>query len=335
MKLASRLAFGVAAMALSAPVFAQETPADTPDSPGRDVVVVTGVGPVRTSDELIASTTVLTSDAVVERLAGGLGDTLSGLPGVASTSFGPGASRPIIRGLGAERVQVLSNGIGVIDASAASPDHAVTSDPLGAERIEILRGPASLAYGGGATGGVVNVIDGLIVETLPEQAVSGAVYGALTSADEGKQVAGRVVGTAGNFVGVLNGSWMDAGNIDIPGYALSGAARAEEIEEGHDPAEFANGSLPNSAVETKSLSGGLSWVGDNAYLGGAIRRAENTYGIVAEENAFIDMEQTRYDVRGGIDFDGPISSLKASGSVVDYEHTEFEAPGEPGTKFTN
>ncbi|HPN04565.1 MAG TPA: TonB-dependent receptor [Hyphomonadaceae bacterium] len=343
MRLSSRLAIGVAAVALGAPGALGQQVAQTPpqtvaqdDSNNRsDVVVITGVGPVRTSDELIASTTVLNSDAVVERLAGGLGDTLSGLPGVASTSFGPGASRPIIRGLGAERVQVLANGIGVIDASAASPDHAVTSDPLGAERIEILRGPASLAYGGGATGGVVNVIDGLIREELPKEAVSGAVYGALTSADEGKQAAARVVGTAGSFVGVLSGSWMDAGNIDIPGYALSSAARAEEVAEGHDPAEFAKGTLPNSAVETKSLSGGLSWVGDNAYLGGAIRRAENTYGIVAEENAFIDMEQTRYDVRGGIDLNGPISSLKASGSVVDYKHTEFEAPGEPGTMFTN
>ncbi len=183
MRLSSRLAIGVAAVALAAPgAFGQQatqTPPQTvvqDDSANRsDVVVITGVGPVRTSDELIASTTVLNSDAVVERLAGGLGDTLSGLPGVASTSFGPGASRPIIRGLGAERVQVLANGIGVIDASAASPDHAVTSDPLGADRIEILRGPASLAYGGGATGGVVNVIDGLIREELPKEAVSGAV----------------------------------------------------------------------------------------------------------------------------------------------------------------
>ncbi len=337
MRLSSRLAIGVAAVTLAAPgAFAQQAASPAADTGAdRDVVVITGVGPTRSSDELIASTTVLTSDAVVERLAGGLGDTLKGLPGVASTSFGPGASRPIIRGLGAERVQVLANGIGVIDASAASPDHAVTSDPLGAERIEILRGPASLAYGGGATGGVVNVIDGLIREELPKEAVSGSVYGALTSADEGKQAAGRVVGTAGNFVGVLSGSWMDAGNIDIPGYALSSAARAEEVAEGHDPAEFAKGTLPNSAVETKSLSGSLSWVGDNAYLGGAIRRAENTYGIVAEDEAFIDMKQTRYDVRGGIDFDGPISSLKASGSVVDYEHTEFESAGNPGTKFTN
>ncbi len=127
----------------------------------------------------------------------------------------------------------------------------------------------------------------------------------------------------------------DAGDIDSPGYALSSAARAEEIAEGHDPSEFAKGTLPNSFVETKSLSGGLSWVGENAFIGGAIRRAENQYGIVAEEDAFIDMEQTRYDLRGGVNFSGPISSLKASGSIVDYTHTEFEAPGEPGTTFTN
>lgn len=335
MRLSSRLLIGAAAMALAAPGALAQTIAASPEQGGADVVIITGVGPARTSGELIASTTVLDTTAVADRLAGGLGDTLAGLPGVASTSFGPGASRPIIRGLGAERVQVLANGIGVIDASAASPDHAVTSDPLGAERIEILRGPASLAYGGGATGGVVNVIDGLIRETLPAEAVSGAVYGALTSADEGKQVAGRVVGAAGNFVGVLNGAWMDAGDIDIPGYALSSAARAEEIAEGHDPSEFAKGALPNSFVETKSLSGGLSWVGENAFLGGAIRRAENQYGIVAEQDAFIDMEQTRYDLRGGVNFSGPISSLKASGSIVDYTHTEFEAPGEPGTIFTN
>lgn len=343
MRLATRLAMGVAFVALSVPAaFAQADPptesapptADAPDAE-RDIVVVTGVGPARTSDELIASTTVLSTEEVTDRLAGGLGDTLAGLPGVSSTAFGPGASRPIIRGLGAERVQVLANGIGVIDASAASPDHAVSSDPLGAERIEILRGPASLAYGGGAIGGVVNVIDGLIREDLPTEAFSGAVYGALSSADEGKQVAGRVVGAMGDFVGVLNGSWLDTKNIDIPGYALSASARQEAINNGADPADFANGTLPNSAVENKSLSGGLTWVGDGAFLGGAVRRAENRYGIVAEDEAFIDMEQTRYDLRGGISFDGPIKSVKASGSVVDYEHTEFEAPGEPGTKFTN
>jgi iron complex outermembrane receptor protein len=336
MGLAEKLAVGVAMVALLAPAsaWAQAQPAQAPDEQG-DVVVITGIGPARTSDELIASTTVLDTADIVERLSGGLGDTLAGLPGVASTAFAPGASRPIIRGLGAERVQVLNNGIGVIDASAASPDHAVTADPLGAERIEILRGPASLAYGGGATGGVVNVIDGLIVEKLPEKAFSGAVYGALTSADEGKQAASRASGRMGQVVAVVNGSWLDTDDYDIPDFALSQAARDEAIAGGADPADFANGSVPNSAAENKSLSGGLSWVGDSAFLGGAVRRVESTYGNVAEETVFIEMEQTRYDVRGGVNFSGPIRSLKAWGSTVDYEHTEFEAPGEPATLFTN
>ncbi|MDZ4761988.1 MAG: TonB-dependent receptor [Alphaproteobacteria bacterium] len=301
-----------------------------------DVIVVTGIGPARSSDELIASTTVLDQEAIVERLDRGLGDTLAGLPGISSTSFGPGASRPIIRGLGAERVQVLTNGIGVIDASAASPDHAVLADPLGAERIEILRGPAALAYGGGATGGVVNVIDGLIVETLPERALSGQLYGGLTSADEGQQAAGRMTASAGGFVGVLHGSYLDADEVDIPGFALSETARAAVIADGGPDEPFASESLPNSAVENQGLSGGLSWVGDSAFIGAAVRRTENAYGIVGEVGPYIDMEQTRYDARGGLNFEtGIIRSLKASASVADYEHTEFESPGEPGAAFAN
>lgn len=301
-----------------------------------DVVIITGIGPARTSDELIAHTTALDANDVAERLAGGLGDTLAGLPGISSSAFAPGASRPIIRGLGEQRVQVLSNGIGIVDASTASPDHAVTADPLGVERIEILRGPAALAYGGGATGGVVNVIDGLIVERKPEKVFSGAVYGALTSADEGKQVAGRISGVMGDFVGVLNGSYLDAGDVEIPGFALSATAREEAILDGADPADFASGTLPNSAVENQAINAGLSWVGDNGFIGAAVRRLDQTYGTVAEETVFIDLEQTRYDIRGGLNFDGGwLESIVASGSTVDYAHTEFEGPGEPGTEFTN
>lgn len=241
-RIGRRLAFGVAAAALiSQPAFAQapvappppEQSSDDADS-GRDVVVITGIGPARTSDELIASTTVLDQGDIVARLSGGLGDTLQGLPGISSTAFGPGASRPIIRGLGAERVQVLTNGIGVIDASAASPDHAVTGDPLGAERIEILRGPATLAYGGGAAGGVVNVIDGLIVEEAPDDTFSASAYAGYTTVDEGKTAAARVTGVSGPLVGVLSWTGRESGNIEIPGFAESARLRALEAEEGEE-----------------------------------------------------------------------------------------------------
>jgi iron complex outermembrane receptor protein len=367
-----RLVAGVAAAALMAGhAFAQPPAATAPvveDDSSPDIVVVTGIGPPRTSDELIASTTVLVADDVTDRLAGGLGDTLNGLPGISSTAFGPGASRPVIRGLGAERVQVLTNGIGVIDASAASPDHAVTGDPLGAERIEILRGPATLAYGGGAAGGVVNVIDGLIVDQLPSETFSAAGYAGYTSADEGKTAAARVTGVSGPLVGVLSWTGRESSDLEIPGWAESDILHeAEEAEHGHEHArEGMPGRLENSGVESQSFSGGLSLVGDDGFIGLAIRRQENKYGIVggheheedeeaepvssgigplaigvaavgeAPEQPFIDMEQTRYDLRGGWNFsNGPFERVTGSLSVVDYQHIEFEGPGEPGTVFTN
>ena len=109
-------------------------------------VIVTAPGPDRTADELIGNATVIEREDVLEMLAGSLGDTLDRQPGVSTTFFGQAASRPVLRGLGAERVQVLTNGIGVIDASAASPDHQVAADGIDAERIEILRGSAALVW---------------------------------------------------------------------------------------------------------------------------------------------------------------------------------------------
>lgn len=367
MRSSKHLLLGAAVAALVAPgAFAQaQPPVELHDDPG-DVVVVTGIGPARTSDELIASTTVLDSEAIADRLSGGLGDTLEALPGISSTAFGPGASRPVIRGLGAERVQVLTNGIGVIDASAASPDHAVTGDPLGAERIEILRGPATLAYGGGAAGGVVNVIDGLIVEQLPDKPISAMGYAGYTSADEGKTLAARATGSSGPLVGALSWTWRESDDLDIPGFAESARLRAQEAAEGEVHEEI-SGTLENSGVESQALSGGLSLVGDDGFVGVAVRRLESKYGIVGhghEEEApvpasigtlgvgtlgigvsavgetpelpFIDMEQTRIDVRGGWAFNqGPLDHITGAASIVDYEHTEFEGPGEPGTRFTN
>jgi iron complex outermembrane recepter protein len=315
----------------------------------REVIIVTGVGPERSSDELITNTTALDASDIAERLDGGLGDTLAGLPGVSTTSFGPGASRPVIRGLGAERVQVLNNGIGVIDASAASPDHAVTADPLGAERIEILRGPAALAYGGGATGGVVNVIDALIAETPGES--SADAYAGYTTVDEGTTLAARGSMAIGAATITLGASSRDGDTLEIPGYAESAQLRALEEAEGEEH-EQVEGELENSFVQSSTLSAGLSFAGDAGFLGASVRRLDTQYGIVGghghghseeegapseeeeEENPFIDLEQTRLDVRGGLNLgDGLLKRVTAAVSAVDYTHTEFEAPGVVGTLF--
>lgn len=292
-------------------------------------VIVTLPGPQRTAGELVSNVAALDRKEIVEALSSTLGDTLDRQPGVASTAFGQGASRPVLRGLGAERVQVLTNGIGVIDVSAASPDHQVAADGIDAQKVEILRGPAALVYGGQAIGGVVNVIDGLIMEDLPKRLFAGEAYAATNSVNDGTEGGARVQAVNGPIVVTLTASTRDFGNYDIPVPAQSDRLRAET----GDPAG-PDGELPNSFVQTNSVAGGLSWIGDMGFLGGAVRQQSSQYGLPLEETAFIDLTQTRYDIRGGLNVDnGFLTKITAAGSVADYEHTEFEAPGEPGTIF--
>ncbi len=322
-------------------------------------VIVTLPGPDRTTDELIGNATILDRGQILDNLTGSLGDTLDSKPGVSSTFFGQGASRPVLRGLGAERVQVLTNGIGVIDVSAASPDHQVTSDGIDADKIEILRGPAALVYGGQAIGGVVNVIDGLIAEELPDQPFSGDAYAAYNSVNDGSEGALRGTFVTGPLVLSLSVSGRDFDDYDVPGFVESSALRASEEDEehededhdhDHDEEEEARGTVPNSFLETETYSAGLSYVGSRGFIGVAVRNQTSLYGLPGsghahgeededegeeeEENPFIDLDQTRVEIRGGADLDTAIfNRVNAHISVSDYEHTEFEAPGEAGTMF--
>ncbi|MEQ9505683.1 MAG: TonB-dependent receptor [Hyphomonas sp.] len=347
-------ATAVSAQALFQMAHAQEAEASRRLEP---VLITSAPGPDRASDELVGNATALVREDIVRDLASTLGDTLSGQPGIASTFFGQGASRPVLRGLGAERVQVLTNGIGVIDVSAASPDHQVAADGIDAEKIEILRGPAALAYGGQAIGGVVNVIDGLIAEQVPEAAISGDLLGAYNSVNEGTELAGRARYVIGPVVFSLSATTRDFGDYDIPGFVESARLRAleeaeheGEEEEEHEEHDEARGHVENSFLDTDSFGAGLSWVGDRGFAGLAIRSQTAIYGLPGdhaheheegeehvegdEELPFIDLEQMRYEFRAGRAFDGNVVK-KVSGSIAyaDYEHTEFEAPGEPGSRF--
>ena len=350
--------------AAAAPLLIGAANAQSSDDDERreSTVIVTAPGPERSADELVGNATALDREEILETLSGTLGDTLDRQPGVSTTFFGPGASRPVLRGLGAERVQVLTNGIGVIDVSAASPDHQVTADGIDAEKIEILRGPAALGYGGQAIGGVVNVVDGLISEELPEEQMSGEVFGAYNSVNEGTELAGRGQFTAGQLVFTVSGSMRDFDNYDIPDFAESSKLRALEEAEGGEEGEEeeeVRGTVENSFVETQTLAAGVSWVGDDAFFGVAVRQQTAEYGLPGhgheeehgdeeggegeaveeeeeEENPFIDLEQTRVAIRGGVTVDnGFLTDVIGTLAIVDYEHTEFEAPGEAGTVFEN
>jgi iron complex outermembrane receptor protein len=266
--------------------------------------------------ESLQGAEVLRREDIIEQLNGGLGDTLDATPGISTTFFGAGASRPIIRGLGEDRVRVLQNGIGAIDASTASPDHAVTADGLDAERIEILRGAAALAYGGNAVGGVVNVID----QSIPTRRVEDFEFQGLasySSVDEGTQGAASAGFGAGDFA-----------------FRLSAAARDT------DPYDTPIGVAENQWTDLRSYSAGGSLVRDWGFAGLAVKRTEDNYGLLPETpgdpGGHIELEQTRIEARGDVRIDiGPFDRLDFGLQQSDYEHTEFEGDGAAGTRFTS
>lgn len=307
-----------------------------PSSPTRteatpvEEIVVTAAPFALSADALTANLQVLDRDELDVSPAQGIGDILNGLPGVRSTFFGPGASRPVIRGLAGPRVQVLTNGIGAIDVSAVSPDHQVAVDPQEAERIEVLQGPSTLLYGGSAIGGVVNVID----ERVPTRAAVGGVDGRVSlqgsSVDEGRAVSGGIKIGEGPFVFTLDGLTRESDDYDIPSPQISQRlADALGIERGGGGA-----TVVNSALELDQYGAGASYLfGDGGFIGAAVKRTQTNYGVVAEEEVTIDLEQTRYDLRGELPIaSGFFDRARFTGAYGDYEHTEFEGD-EVGTVF--
>ncbi|NBB16732.1 TonB-dependent receptor [Caulobacter sp. SLTY] len=340
----SVLLAGASLAALSAvPALAQDA------APRGDVaeVVVTAAPYAISEDSATTSVAIIDRDALDVAPAGGLGDLLGGMPGLRSTSFGPGASRPVVRGLAGPRVSVLTNGVGLIDASALSPDHQVASDPGEASRIEVLRGPAALLYGGSAIGGVVNIFDDRIARTLPDRPVSGRFNASVSSVDDGYSTSGALRLTTGPIVFSFDFLTRESDDYRIPAYPESRQQLAAEGETAEKP--FPD-RLENSAVSLDTFGLGVSFVGDEGYFGLALKTVDTTYGVPGhaheeppvpppipepEEFVTIGLEQTRLDMRGKRNVAlGPFQTIRFSGGYADYTHTEFEG-AEVGTVFTS
>jgi iron complex outermembrane receptor protein len=290
-------------------------------------VVVTG-NPLG-SDTLASPSTVLEGKGLDLRRAGSLGATLDGLPGISSTSYGPFASRPIIRGLDGDRIRLMSNGMGMLDASSLSYDHAVPMDPLSADRIEIVRGPAALLYGGNAIGGVVNTLDSRI-PSEPIDGVSGDVLASYGGANRDRNGGVRVDGGNGTFAIHADAYARETGELRIPGYARSASLRAQDPR-----ADEPRGRLPNSDGRDSGGAVGMAWTGEHGYLGLSASGYDANYGSVAEPDVRLKMRQNRYALAGETrDLDGPFKSLKFNLAYTDYEHKEIEG-GETGTIFRN
>ena len=276
----------------------------------------------RTALEMTQPATVLRGDNLRRNRTTNLGDTLDTELGVQSSGFAAGSGRPIIRGLDGARVQVLNNGLGVSDVSTISPDHQVTADPFSAQQIEVLRGPATILYGG-AVGGVVNVVS----NAIPSRRVEGLKgLGEFVTQSVNNEIGYRARAEGGNgpFQFNLNGFVRNTGDYSIPGPVIQG-----------DPFS-GRGTLPNSFTRSGFGSGGVSYVGERGYLGVNANVLNSRYGLPGPEFASIDLDQSRYELAGALD--DPLPGLR-DGRVRfqynDYRHNEVEATGDVATTFRN
>ena len=335
---------------------------------GSDEIIVTGQL-VRELD-ILAGTHVLAEEELQRELRPQLGDTLARLPGVSATSFTPGASRPVLRGFQGERIRVLTDGIGSIDVSNTSADHAVTIDPLTSERIEVLHGPAVLLFGGQAIGGAVNVLDRRIPRVVPEGGYHVDALGVLGSAARERSIGAAADAAVGNGGLVLHvdGSYRKTDDLRAGGFVLSPRLRAEqreiaeeELSEGHaeeaaEALELAGlrGRIPNSATEQKTLGAGAALIRDRFNIGASVSLFDSNYGVPMRPGAghghghgdgddgeeghgdapvSIDLRQVRYDLRGEYQLaDGFLDRIRLRVGAADYKHTEFEGD-EVGTVF--
>jgi len=324
-----RLALAIAAL-LPFSALAQTDGTDDGANPSRrhetelEQVVVTAIPNAEPGAELLRPVSVITGAELETRRSNTIGGTVDRVPGVQSASFGPAVGRPIIRGLEGARVQVLQSGVGALDVSTVSADHALTIEPFLADQIEILKGPSTLLFGSGAIGGVVNMVDGRIAER-PVEGFNGRAE--LHGNTVNNERAGMIRLDAGNGAAALHVDYVrrDGDDFDLP-----------------------DGTLLNSAIDQKSGAFGAGYASDIGFLGVSVSRYDSLYGIpLGPSNAEpeqgeeepevirLDQEQTRVDVRGGIYSPWSwLDKLSFRFADNDYEHVEL-ADGEVGTRFTN
>ena len=302
------------------------------------VVVVTGNPLGSQLFELSTPVSVLSGQNLLLQSASTLGETLARQPGISASYFGPNASRPVIRGLDGDRVKIMQDGIGMVDLSALSPDHATTLDPLVVERIEVVRGAATLLYGGSAIGGVVNVIDNRIPESAIEK-IGGRFQLKAGSVDDERSGALVLEGGNGRVAFHVDANSRRNDDLRIPNFAHSDRQRQLE-----GPAlAQAQGRLPNSAGQASGGAAGASLTFDTGYVGLSYSGFDAKYGTVAEPNVVIDMHSTTWNLAGewrangdtGRDTAGnAIESVKFKYGNTDYKHAELEA-GAVGTTFAS
>jgi iron complex outermembrane receptor protein len=370
MKSMAALPLAALAVVLAAPAYAQsDSRGDGDDYHSQDPIVITA--PYVRSLDILGNVTVVEGDELARDRRGQIGDTLTRQAGVSATSFSPGSSRPVLRGFQGDRIRVLNDGIGAIDASNISVDHGVTIDPLTVERVEILRGPAVLLFGSQAIGGAVNLFDNRIARSVPQDHPHfDAIAGYGSAAEDRSAGASLDIALTPKLVAHVDGSWRKSGDLRVGGFTLAPLlqldvleAAAEELEEGNNEeadalleAAVERGRVRNTGNDSWTAAGGLSFIDEGGQLGIALSYYDSNYGVPTRPGAHhhheegegeaggeeeeeapvtIGLKQWRVDVRGEVELgSGFFDKLRIRGGFADYEHIEFEGD-EVGTLFTN
>jgi len=307
-------------------------------------IVITGVK--RPAGDILGGVSVVDQEVLQHDARPSLGETLASQPGVTASSFGPTASRPILRGLSGERVRILADGIGTLDLSSSDPDHQVTINPLTADRIEVLRGPSALLFGSSAIGGVVNVIDTRIPRHVPSEAVSFNALAEFGSAAEERS--GNVsvdVPLGANFVAHADGAYSKYDDLHIGGFVLSKPLREQALAS-PDPDVRAladlRDTLPNTGGTIGDVAGGLAYVDGDLNVGVSVSHHTFRYGVPirfsldAQEEAerpTLDGRQTRADLRANVPLGGAFRIFEFRGGISKYHHDELTPDGDVDSSF--
>lgn len=298
-----------------------------------------GVG----SDQMVVPISILNGRELSLKRENTLAETLNSIPGVSNSTFGPSLGRPMIRGMDSDRIKILQNGVNNLDASNLSFDHGVSIDPLIIEQIDVIRGPATLLYGGGAVGGVVNAID----HRIPKEKLQGITgrgevrYGGANLEQSNAAVVD--VGT-GNFVMHFDAYNRDSKNLRIPGNAISNRRESTRVwdptqEEGGDYGAYRTNhgrkKLLNSQSETRGGAVGASMIFDRGYAGVSYAKHQTKYGSVKEPGILLDMDTDRIDFASEMrDLGSFFERAKFKAAYTDYRHHEMDAV-EIHTTFKN
>ena len=277
------------------------------------------------SDPMVDPSNIMNGRELSIKRESSIGETLTNIPGVSNSSYGPSVGRPVIRGMDSDHIKILQNGLGNLDVSNLSADHGVSIDPLIIEQIELIRGPSSLLYGNGISGGVINAID----HRIPKEAftgIAGRAESRYESVNRGKSNAAVVDLGTSSFVIHMDAYNRNTENLSIPGGAVS--RYSNEASRG-------KGSLLNSNSNTYGGAIGASMIFDNGYAGLSFSNHNSNYGSPKEAAVRLDMESNRWDFSSELkELPSFFNRIKVRMSNTDYQHSEIES-GVIQTTFKN